>query len=144
MVELERMIDYCTKPGCRRKHVLEHFAEKFDPKTQCSKTCDYCKNPHKVEADRKAAECMSAVINSQRLIHRGRNGSTRDEIPFHHNPLESDESQDDEYESDGFLGTDDGLLGVTDYVKDDFSSGQPKKNGFVKASSVLSKYEVSV
>ncbi|KAL7488025.1 hypothetical protein ACHAW6_013614 [Cyclotella cf. meneghiniana] len=123
MVELERMIDYCTKPGCRRKHVLEHFAEKFDPQTQCNKTCDYCKNPHKVEADIKAAECMSAVINSQRLIHTGRNGLTRDEIPFHHNPLASDESQDDEYESDGFLGTDDGLLGVTDYVRDDFSSG---------------------
>ncbi|KAL3784125.1 hypothetical protein HJC23_005783 [Cyclotella cryptica] len=142
MVELEGMIDYCTKPGCRRKHVLEHFGEKFDPKSQCNKTCDYCKDPNKVKADTKAAECMSAVINSQRLIHAGRNGSSkRDEKPFHRNPLESDESQDDEYESDGFLGTDDGILGVPDHAKDDFESGQPKQNGFVKASSVLSKYE---
>ena len=43
MVELEGMIDYCTKPGCRRKHVLEHFGEEFDATTQCRKTCDFCK-----------------------------------------------------------------------------------------------------
>lgn len=43
MVELEGMIDYCTKPGCRRKHVLQHFGEEFDANTQCNMTCDFCK-----------------------------------------------------------------------------------------------------
>jgi hypothetical protein len=148
MVELEGMIDYCTKPRCRRKHVLEHFGEQFDPKTQCKTTslpCDFCKNPEKVEADTKAAECMSAVVKSQRMMQAGNHGHRRDEKPFHRTPLDSDASHDDEYESDGFGGNDDGLFGATDYVgEDNYAKNQLKMNGFVKASIVMHKYEVSL
>jgi len=137
MVELEGMIDYCTKPGCRRKHVLEHFGEEFDATTQCRKTCDFCKNPEKVEADTRAAECMSAVINSRRAKPK------QDEKKFHCNPLESDESLDG-YESDGFHGAYDELLDSAEYAGNEkfaAATGPQKTNGFVKASSVLGKYE---
>ena len=144
MLELEGMINYCTQPGCRRKHVLEHFGESFDAKTQCNKTCDFCQNPKKVENDIKAAECMSAVTKSRSMYTS--KAWKDDEQKFYNNPLESDESQHDGSESDGFLGADDGLLGVADYSgRDNFeSSGPPKTNGFVKASSIIGKYEVSV
>lgn len=145
MIELEGMIDYCTKPNCRRKVVLEHFGEQFDASTQCQKTCDYCINPVKVKSETQAAECMSAVVNSQRIMRS--NNRSRDEAqPFHHNPIDSDESQHDGYESDGFLGADD-ELDITGYARDDCfatkSSDAPTTNGFVKASSILGKFQVS-
>jgi hypothetical protein len=139
MIELEGMINYCTMPRCRRKHVLEHFGEDFDSKTQCNKTCDFCINPEKVENETKAAECMSAVVDSKRAMNGHR--SKDDEQKFYHNPLDSDDGDG----SDDFMGDDDGLMGVTEYDGgDDYRSGFPSKaNGFVKASSVLDKYEVS-
>lgn len=145
MIELEGMIEYCTKPRCRRKHVLEHFGEQFDASTRCQKTCDFCKNPEKVERDTKAAECMSDVVNSQRAIHASKARLKNDETAFHRNPLESDESQCDLYESDGFSGADDGLLGITEYAGDGCFEANvpPKTNGFVNASTVLRRYEVS-
>jgi len=139
LVELERMTDYCTKPCCKRQYVLGHFGEKIEANVVCKKTCDYCQNPSKVESDIQASECMGAVVNSQRLLHQSKHS---DEKPFHHNPLESDESQDDDSEYNDFLDNDDGLLQTTDYIgKDDLPSGLPPKKGFVKASSVLNKYQ---
>ena len=83
---------------------------------------------------------MSAVINSKRVKPKP------DKQKFHHNPLaESDESCDG-LEPDSFFGADDGLLGITEYAgnqKFEAESGTHKANGFVKASSVLGKYEVS-
>lgn len=140
MIELEGMINYCTQPRCRRKHVLEHFGEDFDSKTQCNKTCDYCINPEKVENETKAAECMSAVVDSKRAMNRNR--SKDDEQKFYHNPLDSDDGDG----SDDFMGDDDGLMNATEYDVGDYRSGFPsesKAKGFVKASSVLDKYEVS-
>lgn len=141
LVELEGMVDYCTKPGCKRKYVLNHFGEKIDANIVCKKTCDYCQDPKKVERAIQASECMSTVVNSQRLMRAGRNGQHQNAQVFHHNPLASDESQD-EYETDGFMGSDEGFLGRSDYdEEDDIPSGSPQK-GFVKASNVLKKYEV--
>jgi hypothetical protein len=127
---------------------MEHFGEQCDPKTQCKKTCDFCKNPEKVEADTKAAECMTNVINSQRVMcNTGWDVSTRNEQPFHRDPFESDRSQDDEYESDGFMGTDEGMLGIHESAGDNnfVTSDPPTTNGFIRASAVavLRKYEVS-
>lgn len=83
---------------------------------------------------------MSAVINSKRVKPKP------DEQIFYHNPLaESDESCDG-LEPDSFFGADDGLLGITEYAgnqKFAAATGTQKANGFVKASSVLGKYEVS-
>ena len=82
---------------------------------------------------------MSAVINSRRAKPK------QDEKKFHHNPLESDESLDG-YESDGFHGAYDELLDSAEYAGNEkfaAATGPQKTNGFVKASSVLGKYEVS-
>ena len=145
MVELEGMIGYCTKPRCRRKHVLEHFGEQFDATTQCQKTCDFCKNPEKVERDTNASECMPAVVNSRHPMHASNARSNNDENICHRNPLESNESQYDSYESDGFLGADEGFLGISENTGDvNFDANVPSKtNGFVNASTILRKYEVS-
>jgi len=46
---LRKMKDYCIKLCCRRRFLLSHFGEKADPKKVCKMTCDYCKNPRRVE-----------------------------------------------------------------------------------------------
>mmetsp|Transcript_25370 Transcript_25370/g.39831 ORF Transcript_25370/g.39831 Transcript_25370/m.39831 type:complete len:879 (+) Transcript_25370:147-2783(+) len=142
LLEIEGMVNYCIKPGCKRQYVLSHFGEKIDPKKICKKTCDYCLSPRKVEMAIQASDCASAVVRSQQSwqAHR-KNTSTK---KYHHNPTASDESLG-EYESDdGFgMGRDEGLLGITSYARDDEMIQEPpvKKGGFLKASSVLKKYE---
>lgn len=142
LLEIEGMVDYCIKPGCKRQYVLSHFGEKIDPKKLCKKTCDYCLNPRKVEMAIQASECASAVVRSQQSWHAHRNNASTKK--YHHNPTASDESLG-EYESDdGFgMGRDEGLLGITSYAGDDEMIQEPpaKKGGFLKASSVLEKYE---
>jgi len=142
LLEIEGMVDYCVKPGCKRQYVLSHFGEKIGPKKLCQKTCDYCLNPRKVEMAIQASECASAVVNSQKSWHAHRKNAS--EKKYHHNPTASDESLG-EYESDdGFgMGRDEGLLGITSYAGDDEMIQEPpaRKGGFMKASSVLKKYE---
>ncbi|KAL7551933.1 hypothetical protein ACHAWF_015156 [Thalassiosira exigua] len=140
LLELEGMVDYCTKPFCKRAFVLGHFGEKIDADAVCKKSCDYCINPKRVEREIQASECMIAVVNSHRLMHAGK--KTQGEKKFHHNPLEDEESLGDDYGSDDFLGGDYGTLGITNYAgEDQLSSNMFTKKGFVKASSVLDKYE---
>jgi len=137
ILELEGMVNYCTKPMCKRKYVLQHFGEQIDASVVCKKTCDYCISPAKVEREIQASECMSTVVNSHRLMHAGRVEQNKGK-KFHHNPL-ADEDSFDGYGSDDFLGSDEGLLGF-DYAAESKTKSDPKK-GFVKASSVLNKYE---
>ena len=141
LLEIEGMVNYCIKPGCKRQYVLGHFGEKIDPKKMCKKTCDYCIDPRKVEMAIQASECASAVVRSQQSWYAHRNNAS--EKKYHHNPTASDESLG-EYESDdGFgMGWDEGLLGITSYAGDDEMIQEPpiKKGGFLKASSVLKKY----
>ncbi|KAL7537949.1 hypothetical protein ACHAXR_009126, partial [Thalassiosira sp. AJA248-18] len=144
LVELEGMVNYCTIPTCKRKYVLEHFGEKIDATSLCQKTCDFCIDPQRVEREIQASECMSTVVNSHRLIRAGK--KEQNEVKkFHHNPLADDENLEDDDGSDDFLGRDDeGLLGITHYAGEDEMISDPlplPKKGFVKASSVLSKYE---
>jgi len=139
LVELEKMTDYCTQPICKRKFVLEHFGEKIDAGAVCNKTCDYCQNPQKVGREIQAAECMSAVANSHRLMHHAKKKG-QEPKKFHHNPLDDEESLGDHRGSDDFFGRDEGLLGITNYTGDDIVASGPKK-GFVKASSVLNKFD---
>lgn len=45
---LEKMADFCNKPGCRRKALLAYFGEiiaPIDVPKVCQATCDYCKDP---------------------------------------------------------------------------------------------------
>jgi len=139
LVELEGMVNYCTKAICKRKYVLGHFGEKIDAAIVCRKTCDYCISPAKVEREIQASECMSAVVNSHRLIHTGRKQQSEGK-KYHHNPLADEESLEDDYGADDFLGSDEGLLGLADYEGGDNVISDPKK-GFVKAALVLNKYE---
>ncbi len=142
LLEIEGMVDYCIKPGCKRQYVLGHFGEKIDPKNLCKKTCDYCLDPRKVEMAIQASECASAIIISQKSWHAQRNNVS--EKKYHHNPTASDDSLGEYEPDDGFgMGRDDGLLGITSYAGEDEMLQEPpaKKAGFVKASSVLKKYE---
>ena len=141
LLEIEGMVDYCIKPGCRRQYVLNHFGEKIDPRIVCQKTCDYCMDPRKIEMAIQASECASAVTNSQKSWQAFK---SNDGTKYHHNPAASDESLGDYESDDGFgMGFDDGLLGITSYNGDDelIEEPPPKRGGFMKASSVLQKYE---
>lgn len=142
LVELEAMVNYCTKPLCKRQYVLGHFGEKIDVNAVCKKTCDFCLNPSKVEREIQASECVSTVVNSHRMMHTGQR-EQREEKKYHHNPLADDESLEDDYVDDFIGQEDEGLLGITDYAGEDerISDPLPTKKGFVKASSVLSKYD---
>ena len=142
LLEIEGMVNYCIKAGCKRQYVLNHFGEKIDPKITCKKTCDYCLDPRKVEMAIQASECASAVVWSQQSWHAHRNNAS--EKKYHHNPTASDESLGDYESDDGFgMGGDEGLLGITSYSGNDEMIQEPpaKKGGFMNASSVLKKYE---
>lgn len=139
LVELEGMVSYCTKPICKRLFVLAHFGEKIDAQEVCAKTCDYCRDPERVERDIRASECMSTVVNSHKMMH---NAGKREAKKYHHNPLADEESVEGDYGTDDFFGSDDGHLGITGRLREDeMPSNSMPKTGFVKASSVLSKYE---
>ncbi len=136
------MVDYCTKPGCKRKYVLNHFGEKIDADSVCRKTCDYCRDPMKVQRAIQASECMSSVVKSYHATRAGKNGGFQSAKMFHHNPLASDESQD-ENESDDYLGGNDEPFGFSEFDQFNDTQTEPNQKGFVKASKVLNKYEVS-
>ncbi|KAL9184396.1 hypothetical protein ACHAXT_002482 [Thalassiosira profunda] len=136
LVELEQMVNYCTTPTCRRTFVLKHFGEKTTG-SLCGKTCDFCIDPKRVQRDTQASECMSSVLNSHRM-HAGRKRQD-EEKKYHHNPLEDEDSLEDG--SDDFFCTGDGL-GISGCLREDEKpSASLPKSGFVKASSVLSKYD---
>jgi len=141
LLELEGMVDYCTKPGCKRKYVLNHFGEKIDAESVCKNTCDYCRDPMKVQRAIKASECMSSVVNSYHATRAGNTGRSKSADMFNHNPLASDESQD-EYESDYYWGGDGELFGYSEFDQIEEKPTKPTQKGFVKASKVLNKYEM--
>jgi hypothetical protein len=58
--DLQKMVDYCMKPGCRRKCLLAHFGERnIDPKSVCRRNCDYCKDPKTVEKEIEGASASN-------------------------------------------------------------------------------------
>ena len=147
LVELEGMVNYCIKPTCKRKYVLGHFGEIIDESSICKKTCDFCMDPKKVERNIRASNCMSVVVNSHRLIRGVRDERKKEGEKYHHDPTADDErlADDSGLEDDylGNVGNDEGLMGITDYPGEDdlISATTSKPKGFMKASSVLSKYE---
>jgi hypothetical protein len=144
LVELEGMVNYCIKPICKRKYVLGHFGEIIDESITCRKTCDFCMDPQKVERDIQASHCMSVVVKSHHLLRGVGDERKKEGEKYHHDPLADDErlAHDCDLE-DNYLGNDEGLMGITYNAGDDdlISSTTTKPKGFVKASSVLSKYE---
>lgn len=58
------MGEWCLTPACRRRGLLSHFEGKVQAgKTQCNRTCDYCKTPREVE------EAIKARKGACRLNH---------------------------------------------------------------------------
>ncbi|KAI3842514.1 hypothetical protein MKX03_034380 [Papaver bracteatum] len=47
LADFSQMVEYCEKPSCRRKKILENFEEKV-PTSLCNKSCDACKSPNVV------------------------------------------------------------------------------------------------
>ncbi|MCL7030243.1 hypothetical protein MKW94_014623 [Papaver nudicaule] len=47
LADFSQMVEYCEKPSCRRKKILENFEEKV-PASLCNKSCDACKSPNVV------------------------------------------------------------------------------------------------
>ena len=132
---LERMDKYATTLGCRRSYLLQHFGEKSDPKTVCGQTCDWCSNPQSVQRSMEAAVSSSSQprtgISSE--VYTGAKRKDRDFI--------SDEEE--AFQEDLTFGD----LGINHYMHADAINQDmkdKKPNGdFRKASSILSKYEVS-
>lgn len=142
LVELEGMVNYCMKPMCKRKYVLGYFGENIDAGNLCNKTCDFCKNPSKVERDIQASKCMLDVIDSHRLIRSGGKEHKHEQNKFHCNPLD-DESLIEDYEScDDLFGYDDEFSKTADESGHDSLLTEPtrERQGFASASAVLSKY----
>ena len=138
---LQTMADFCTSAGCRRQFLLKHFGEDSDPKSLCKRTCDYCKNPTKVERDIQSSKVSRDVA---RMFQRsGQRRSKQDEWD---GQWTKPHGERDEFDgSDGDENLDDCQLGIRRSGGElkPAASTRPKGSvqGFVSASSVLKKYE---
>lgn len=132
--DLQRMIDYCITPGCRRKCLLQHFGERnVDPKTVCKGKCDFCKDPKGVE---EAIE--AATAENDFTFHTKPKPETKWdgqwESPFGDDDPTSGEV-DNDWEVDGL-----DITGARQFGEENTSNSQHKPS----AAAVLSKFEVSV
>mmetsp|Transcript_20249 Transcript_20249/g.44215 ORF Transcript_20249/g.44215 Transcript_20249/m.44215 type:complete len:1139 (+) Transcript_20249:36-3452(+) len=148
LAALQKMVSYCTTAGCRRRYLLCHFGEKIDPKNICKKTCDYCKNPSKTERAIQTSEVSRDVASMVQLSKGKRGGSSFGrEQKWDGQWSRPHGDSDDEIDSDvddwddaggqslGVNGSGD-VLGLPPP-----SSSARSLGGFVKASTILDKYE---
>lgn len=157
---LKGMEKYCMTTGCRRKYLLEYFGEQVD-ETLCNNTCDYCQNPSKVEEAMRASQVAKEVIASARaygqsVLHCRSLTKNKQEWDGQWGQPHGDNFSDDENfygsnEEDSWNDDTFGCLSssgvVTDadhhgFFKGTKESKKGKMTGFVKASNILSKYEV--
>ena len=146
LTELQKMVDYCTTACCRRKYLLTHFGENIDPKTVCFKTCDFCINPGKTERAIQSAQISRDVV---KMVQRG-SGSFKKQLEWDGQWSKPHGDSDDEYGSDIDADFDSesglGIKHSGDILKPEASRQSSKAStkglgGFVKASSVLDKYD---
>lgn len=142
LAALEKMVNYCIVPGCRRQFLLEHFGEKTDPKAVCSKTCDYCENPTKVQKDIQASDVVKDVLQSAgnylSMLHKKEWDGQWDQP--HGDAIDDYNHDFDERWKGSLLKT----TGEDDDDWEDFaqkSSFPTKRKRFEKTSSLLAKYE---
>jgi hypothetical protein len=151
---LEKMVEYCTTPTCRRNFLVRHFG---GSPVDCQKTCCYCRNPQKVErAIQGAAVIQDVMQSSRRLIeHNRRNKKKQDSNGQWGRPHGDDEDQRnsscalDRDEDEDFIakdwGDDGDVIGdlrITGPLSEGHPIGddiRPTTGGFVTASSMLSK-----
>jgi superfamily II DNA helicase RecQ len=155
---LKGMVNYCMTAGCRRKYLLEYFGEKVDA-SLCNGTCDYCQDPSKVEqaicASQVAKEVMvSARAYSQSAL-RSKSFSTKTKKEWDgqwdqpHGDSFSDDENIFECQEEDFWNDDIEGFPSSDKIANGGKGTKINKNvgkltGFVKASSILSKYEVRI
>jgi hypothetical protein len=136
---LEKMVDYCTKPGCRRQFLLKFFGEpNTDPSTVCRKSCDYCRNPDKVTKAIEAASCATD-FGFHTAAEKQWDGQWNG--PHDKDLLDDGVDKARLLKSNGLslMGED---VGGADFESWAFAK-KPSSVGFEKASDVLAKYEVS-
>jgi superfamily II DNA helicase RecQ len=74
---LSCVLEYCTKPGCRRQYILKHFGEAdTDPETICQKSCDYCIDPQRIEQAVRASESMRAITKQKEMAKKKKIANT--------------------------------------------------------------------
>ena len=133
----EQMVKYCTNAACRRNALIQHFG---GSPVSCQRTCDYCRNPEKVKRTIQSAAIVGDVLGTK----------YKSSMPYQSVPKDWD--QDHFYDDEDAVAQDwgDGMVGdlrVTDPGGSPWnitSVPQPPKSlkgGFVRASSILDKYE---
>ena len=143
LTELQNMVDYCTTACCRRKYLLAHFGERINPQDVCSKTCDFCINPQKTE---RAIQSSQVSRDVAKMVQRS-SGSFKKQQEWDGQWSKPHGDSDDEYGSDIDADFDGGesSLGIKrsgDVLKPEAPKASVKGlGGFVKASSVLEKYQ---
>jgi superfamily II DNA helicase RecQ len=137
---VEKMVDYCTMPTCRRQFLLRFFGERnTDPKSVCQKTCDFCQNPEKV---RKSVEAASCVNDFSYEVAPDKEWDGQWDKPHG----DADEDSDNEMELQSRRSQGLSLFGdeAGDSASQEALQVKPAaKIGFTKASDILAKYEVS-
>jgi RecQ zinc-binding len=74
---LSCVLEYCTKPGCRRQYILKHFGEAdTDPETICQKSCDYCIDPQRIEQAVRASDSMRAITKQKEMAKKTKSANT--------------------------------------------------------------------
>lgn len=143
LAALEKMMNYCMLPGCRRQFLLAHFGEDVHPQEVCCKTCDYCENPIKVQKAIQASDVVKDVLKSAaKYTSKVKNMKEWD------GQWQGPHGDDIDHDDDGFDERWEGDLRITNgghETNSEFkrkSSFPTKKGGFKKASSVLAKYEM--
>jgi superfamily II DNA helicase RecQ len=138
LAALEKMVNYCVVPGCRRHHLLSHFGEKMDdPKLICNNSCDYCVDPSRVKRTIESATTAGDYTFHTRNPHVFHSRGRYDKLEIHEYS-DYDEIESPRYSNDGALGITTSNMDLDEAFVDD---EKDSRKNFVKASEILSKYE---
>ena len=139
---LEKMVDYCTKPACRRQYLLRFFGEQnTNPKMVCQKSCDFCRNPDKVTKMIEAASCandFSFHTTTEKQWDGQWNAPHGDDDFNDDDDCVLDKIHQSKSQGLSLMGED--VDGPS--FGSSLSGNRSGKAGFTKASDVLAKYEV--
>jgi superfamily II DNA/RNA helicase len=136
---LQRMVNYCVTPCCRRQYLLEHFGEKADPTLVCKETCDYCQNPRQVEQRIEGSQIVQDVVDIRNgQTRRGHKPSSPPKWDGQWGKAHGDDDGDDEWQDDWTEGD----LGITSSAAEDMFGSSTRDSGSAEPSSILNKYEV--
>ena len=140
---LERMMEYCMKPGCRRKYLLQFFGEpNTDPRTVCQRKCDFCQTPDKVHRCIEAAHATKEFSFSTNRTTTNKNQWDGQWSGPHGDSEDDDEADtwnNEREEADGLLIRSTGV-GEPDFAQD--KSSRRGKKSAKSVDSLLAKYEV--